>query len=134
MRLPVVQIPRDATPENGLPFDYDDFRHGRRDYPQLLRAGELPVRIRLIHEQLLELIDAHRPDEMAVEGVFTARNARSALVLGHARGAELVERPTEVLSGGEAARVSLAGSSLSAPRSSVRIVTGRPRSARMTRR
>ncbi len=32
------------------------------------------------------LLAAHRPDQCAIERIFTARNARSALVLGHARG------------------------------------------------
>ena len=32
----------------------------------------------------------HVPDEVAIEEVFTAANVRSALVLGHARGAALL--------------------------------------------
>lgn len=49
-------------------------------------AKELPLRLRAIHEQLSEVIATHRPEEMAVEDVFFAHNARSALVLGQARG------------------------------------------------
>ena len=35
---------------------------------------------------ILELIDRHSPECVAVEGIFTGHNARSAMVLGHARG------------------------------------------------
>jgi len=37
-----------------------------------------------------ELLARHRPDAMAVEDVFYARNVRTTLVLGHARGVILL--------------------------------------------
>ncbi len=46
-------------------------------------------RLHRIHGGLTELILAHRPDCMAVEDIFFARNARSALKLGHVRGVVL---------------------------------------------
>lgn len=46
----------------------------------------LPDRLRQIHQALERLIAATRPDCAVVENVFHARNVRSALVLGHARG------------------------------------------------
>ena len=55
------------------------------------RAGApLPVRLDTIFEGVTELIARHRPDVVAVETVFVRRNARSALVLGHARGVILL--------------------------------------------
>jgi len=48
--------------------------------------ASVPDRLRIIHDGLRDLIRAHRPDSVAIESVFHARNARSALVLGHARG------------------------------------------------
>lgn len=55
------------------------------------KAGtELPLRLRDIHHGLLEVIDRHAPDVVAVEGVFYGRNARTTVVLGHARGAILL--------------------------------------------
>ncbi len=55
------------------------------------RAGEsLPARLDTIYEGIGELIARHRPDVVAVETVFVQRNARSALVLGHARGVILL--------------------------------------------
>ncbi len=50
----------------------------------------LPQRLGAIHQQLSEIIQEHRPAEMAVEGVFTAKNARTALVLGQARGVAIL--------------------------------------------
>lgn len=50
----------------------------------------LAFRLREIHEGVTDLMDRHRPDAVAVEGVFYAKNVRTAVVLGHARGAVLV--------------------------------------------
>lgn len=50
----------------------------------------LPERLRDIYEGVSELMDRHRPDAVAVEGVFFGKNVRTAVVLGHARGAILV--------------------------------------------
>ncbi len=50
----------------------------------------LPARLAVIFDALGELLDRHRPDAVAVEGLFHGRNARSALVLGHARGVVLL--------------------------------------------
>jgi crossover junction endodeoxyribonuclease RuvC len=50
----------------------------------------LAERLRDIHEGVAELIERHRPAVLAVEGVFFGKNVRTAVVLGHARGAILV--------------------------------------------
>lgn len=60
---------------------------------RLPRSGpgnDMGARLRLISEQIGEAIRRNRPDSIAVEKVFIARNARSALTLGQARGAALV--------------------------------------------
>jgi crossover junction endodeoxyribonuclease RuvC len=51
---------------------------------------ELPVRLHAIHAGLTKVITRLRPDVLAVEDVFHAVNARSALVLGHVRGVVLL--------------------------------------------
>jgi len=43
-------------------------------------------RLECLHRELSVLIDEHRPDAFAIEAVFHAQHARSALQLGHARG------------------------------------------------
>jgi len=54
-------------------------------------AGEpLTERIRQVHDGVVALIDRHRPHVLAVEDVFQGKNVRSALTLGHARGAILL--------------------------------------------
>lgn len=50
----------------------------------------LPQRLLAIHEAVCAVIAEHRPQVMAVEDLFNAKNARSSLVLGHARGVILL--------------------------------------------
>lgn len=50
----------------------------------------LPQRLATIHRELERVIAAYAPEAMAVEQVFVAKNALSALKLGHARGVALV--------------------------------------------
>lgn len=50
----------------------------------------LPNRLREIHDGLSELIQRHAPDVMSIEDVFYARNVRTTVVLGHARGVILL--------------------------------------------
>jgi crossover junction endodeoxyribonuclease RuvC len=54
--------------------------------------GKRPLeqRLMVLFHALQEIIREYRPQALAVEGVFTLRNARSALVLGHARGVALL--------------------------------------------
>jgi len=49
-------------------------------------AGSFPDRLAEIYEGVSALIEDHRPDELAIEEVFLARNPASALKLGQARG------------------------------------------------
>ena len=57
-----------------------------------IRMGEKPLceRLQIIYAGLAELIATYRPVEFAIEQVFLARNADSALKLGQARGAAIV--------------------------------------------
>ena len=52
-------------------------------------TGDFPQRLRRIFEATAVLIEAHRPDEIAIERVFVHRNPDSALKLGQARGAAI---------------------------------------------
>jgi crossover junction endodeoxyribonuclease RuvC len=55
-----------------------------------LPGGELPERLKIIYTSVTELVDLHCPQELAIEQVFMAKNAGSALKLGQARGAAIV--------------------------------------------
>lgn len=61
-------------------------------YGAVRLAAELshPQRLLKIHERLRDLIVEHRPDVAALEGVFVAGNAQSALKLGQVRGVVMV--------------------------------------------
>jgi crossover junction endodeoxyribonuclease RuvC len=50
----------------------------------------LAHRLQDIFEGVTELIERHHPDALAVEDVFFARNVRTTVVLGHARGVVLL--------------------------------------------
>lgn len=50
---------------------------------------EFPARLARIFDGLCAIIGRHVPDECAIERVFMARNADSALKLGQARGAAI---------------------------------------------
>ena len=54
-------------------------------------APKLPLTacLKAIHAKVTELIEAHRPDVMAIESVIYGKNAGTMLVLGEARGAVL---------------------------------------------
>jgi crossover junction endodeoxyribonuclease RuvC len=65
-------------PERGLAKS----AHGA---PRLVECG-----VKDIFEGVTELLERHRPDALAVEDVFYARNVRTTVVLGHARGVVLL--------------------------------------------
>jgi crossover junction endodeoxyribonuclease RuvC len=53
-------------------------------------TANLPERLDKIHRELTALIAGSRPDCIAIEDIFHAANARSALKLGHARGVAML--------------------------------------------
>ena len=77
---------------------YGVVRGGGPTVPVLVECGvirtrardPLPARLREIFVGVQELIERHRPDALSVEDVFYARNVRTTVVLGHARGVILL--------------------------------------------
>jgi crossover junction endodeoxyribonuclease RuvC len=73
-------------------IDSDGRRH------RLVACGSLSApahtsfagRLQIIHEGLAALLAEHRPACVAIENIFHAKNVRSALRLGHARGVALL--------------------------------------------
>ena len=70
---------------------------GRAPSPRHLRrhhapppATRFPQRLARIHRELAALLAACAPDCVAIESLFHAVNARSALKLGHARGVAML--------------------------------------------
>lgn len=68
--------------------------------PQLISLGaggirlpkkeRLAHRLALVYAELVSLLEAHRPDVVAIEEVFYSVNAKSALKLGQVRGVALL--------------------------------------------
>lgn len=52
-------------------------------------ADSIPARLAQIHTAVRDIIARHRPSVVAIEQVFVAHNARSALVLGQASGSAI---------------------------------------------
>jgi crossover junction endodeoxyribonuclease RuvC len=77
---------------------YGVVRGGGSSLPALVECGvirtkpraPLTSRLREIFEGVQELIQRHQPDALSVEDVFYARNVRTTVVLGHARGVILL--------------------------------------------
>ncbi len=65
------------------------------------RRAPLPQRLAELHLGIGELIARHRPDALALESAFYHRNARTTLVLGHARGVILLAAEQAQLAIGE---------------------------------
>ncbi|MEM1112319.1 MAG: crossover junction endodeoxyribonuclease RuvC [Pseudomonadota bacterium] len=75
-------------------FGIISFHGGRAEYVTSgvirLQQGELAERLGEIYDCVTELVELHGPTELAIEQVFMARSAGSALKLGQARGAAIV--------------------------------------------
>ncbi len=52
--------------------------------------AQLAVRLRQVYEEVAGLLARHQPDVLAVEEAFHAKNVRTTLVLGQARGVILL--------------------------------------------
>ena len=77
---------------------YGVVRRGQNGVIALVECGvirtepstPLPKRLKEIYEGITEVVRYHKPSAVAVEGVFYAKNVRTTVVLGHARGVILL--------------------------------------------
>ncbi len=74
-----------------LPVYFDAIKAG---------SGEFTERLGIIFSELRQLIMEYKPDEAAIETVFVANNAASAIKLGQARGAAVCAAISCELTGG----------------------------------
>ena len=96
---------RDAKPVTVLGIDpgtavtgYGIVRKDGRNPLTLVECGvirtkprdDLPQRLAEIHDGVVELIRRHQPQILSIEDIFYARNVRTTVVLGHARGVILL--------------------------------------------
>lgn len=75
-------------------FGIINYVSGRAEYVTSgiirLPRGELAPRLKIIYDSITELVELHGPGTLAIEQVFMAKSAGSALKLGQARGAAIV--------------------------------------------
>lgn len=96
---------RDAKPVTVLGIDpgtavtgYGIIRKEGRNPLTLVECGvirtrprdDLAHRLAEIHDGIVELIRRHKPAVLSIEDIFYARNVRTTVVLGHARGVILL--------------------------------------------
>lgn len=89
MRILGIDPGSNATGFGLLDGVVGDLRHVVHGVVRPPRGAVTALRLAWIHRELASLIETHRPDLAVVEGTFVAASARSALVLGEARGAAL---------------------------------------------
>ena len=70
----------------------------------------LATRLAAIHQELAGIVAAHNPERFAVEAVFHAVNAKSALKLAHVRGVALLSAAQSGLPVGEYSPLEIKGS------------------------
>ena len=72
----------DCTGKKSTIVDYGIIRTGA--------AVSMPLRLKMIHTGLMEVIEKTMPDEFAIESAFYSKNVQSTLKLGHARGVSIL--------------------------------------------
>jgi crossover junction endodeoxyribonuclease RuvC len=79
-------------------FGWSVLEFGKDCNPVLMDCGviktpagrQLGDRLAMIDRELEKIIAAHKPGFAAIEEIFFAKNAKTAIVVGHARGAGMV--------------------------------------------
>lgn len=61
------------------------------------KSEGLPIRLRIIYQEVKQLIATYNPEEIAVEDLFFNKNTRTALAVGHARGVVLLAGANSML-------------------------------------
>ena len=84
--------PGTAITGYGLVREGEDGSLALVDYGAIVTPSDQPLNLRLLelYRRLKELLLLHRPDSGAVEKLFFARNVRTALAVGQARGVVLL--------------------------------------------
>lgn len=54
------------------------------------KENPLPNRLRTIHTELIRLFSRHKPDVVSMEEIFFAKNEKTAIMVGEARGVALL--------------------------------------------
>ncbi len=90
MRVLGIDPGSSATGYGVVEGDHGTFRLLECGVVRPRAAGTFAERLLQIHEGVLSVIDLHEPECLAIEGVFYRENARTAVILSHARGVALL--------------------------------------------
>jgi len=73
-------------------LDFSNNKFTVIDYGAVLTTpkNKLPERIEIIYDRLGEILDKYKPDSVAYEELFFNSNAKTAIVVGQARGAAIL--------------------------------------------
>lgn len=69
----------------GNHFKAIDYGHITTDSKMLF-----PDRLKVVYDEMIEIIDRYKPSEMAIEELFFNKNAKTAIKVGQARGVEVL--------------------------------------------
>lgn len=64
------------------PLEYGCIRTDSKAY--------FPDRLKIVYEELMDIIDTYKPQDMAIEELFFNKNVRTAIKVGQARGVEIL--------------------------------------------
>jgi len=84
--------PGTASLGYGFVREHDDGSLACVDYGVIRTKADTPMpqRLKLIHDELVDLLERYRPDRAAVEELFFARNVTTAITVAQARGVVLL--------------------------------------------
>lgn len=51
---------------------------------------DFPDRLKLVYDEISNIIDEHKPDDLAIEELFFNKNVKTAIMVGQARGVEIL--------------------------------------------
>ena len=74
----------------GIIDDADGIRCVRYGMITTPSDAQLQTRVQTIFHEIREILDTHKPDELAIERLFFSRNVSSAIEVSHARGVILL--------------------------------------------
>jgi len=95
---------------------------------RLTTRSPLPRRLAQLHDGIVQLIERHQPNALALEDAFYHKNVRTTLVLGHARGVVLLAAQQHALAISEYAPATVKKSVVgagAAPKSQVAVMVAR---------
>jgi len=90
MRILGIDPGSKATGYGVIDIEGNRLRHVDNGIVAPRSADPLPLKLKHIYAGLERLIAEFRPEAMAIEQIFLAKNPHSALILGHARGTAML--------------------------------------------